>query len=163
MKSKKRRVVCTNCKSRMPPKLRSRMPITHAIETISGTMINRLDSALDDITEAAVDVMGDYIPTRAEAEKLAVKWVQIVQARLFPEEFGTGPAYTPDPNGRMDVPPNPLGLVPRLPTVSIYARHLLEKGKQSPAAGMTTPDGKAMFSDAELVRLAERQEKRSAR
>jgi hypothetical protein len=139
-----------------PPKPRSVMPLTHALENVRGIMIGRLDDALADLTRIALDEAGEFIPDHGTAEQLAVRFIQAAQVRLFPEEFGDSPAYTPDPNERMDVPVNPVGLVPRHPLVAVYARHLLETGKQSSAASLTMPDGSAVFSDAELARLGER-------
>jgi hypothetical protein len=144
-----------------PPKPRSVMPVGHAVETVRGILIDRLDGALGDLTRIAFEEACGLIEDQGTAESLAVRFVQRAQERLFPEEFGDGPEYTPDPSARMDVPPNPVGLVPRLPTMAIYARHLLEQGRQSPAASLSLPDGSPVFGDADLVRLAERQQRRA--
>jgi hypothetical protein len=143
-----------------PPKPRSVMPLDHAVETVRGILIDRLDRALGELTRIALHEAGEFIDDHGTAESLAVRFVQAAQAALFPEEFGPGPVYTPDPAGRMDgVPVNPLGLVPRLPTVAIYCRHLLEKGKRSPV-NSSLP---GLFSDADLERLAGRIERREGR
>ncbi len=141
----------------LPPKPRSVMPLTHALENVRGIMIGRLDDALGDLTRIALEEAGEHVTDTGTAELIALRFIQRVQVRLFPEEFGPGPDYTPDPAGRMDVPVNPVGLVPRHPLVSVYARHLLEQGKQSPIAGLTAADGSPLFTDADLRRLAERQ------
>jgi hypothetical protein len=62
---------------------------------------------------------------------------------------------TPRPSG---------GLVPRHSLMAVYAKHLLEKGQQSPAASLTMPDrdGKPapLFTDADLAELGRRIERR---
>ncbi len=143
-----------------PPKPRSVMPLTHALETVQGLMIDRLDSHLAAVTGIVIKHAADHMEP-ADAESVAVTIIQDLQMLFFPDAFD-GPAYTPDPNERMDVPVNPVGLVPRHPLVAVYARHLLEAGKQSPAASLTMPDGSAVFSDAELARLGERISRREA-
>ena len=158
-----RRVVCQRCRASLPKKPRSTMPVTHAVETVRGILIDRLDGALADLTRIALEEAGEYVTDSGTAEHIAIRFIQAAQVRLFPEEFGDAPPYTPDPAARMDLPANPLGLVPRLPTMAIYARHLLEVGKQSPAASLTTADGKPVFNDADLARLGERITARNSR
>jgi hypothetical protein len=135
------------------------MPLDHAIETVRGILIDRLDGSLGELTRIALHEAGEFVTDRGTAESLAVRFVQAAQAALFPEEFGDGPEYTPDPAGRMDVPTNPLGLVPRLPTIAIYCRHLLEKGNQSPV-NASLP---GLFTDSDLERLGGRIERREGR
>lgn len=136
------------------------MPLDHAVETVRGILISRLD-----------DLAASWVDSEREKHGLtAAAWLDVFQSlqlALFPEEFGDAPEYQPDAGGRMDVPP-PQGLVPRRPQVAIYARHLLEKGRESPAAALTmeTTDKNGdrvtvpVFSDADLVVLAQRQEGR---
>ena len=139
------------------------MPLDHAVETVRGMLIDRLDAHLGEMTRVALKCAGEYIPDFGTAESLAVRWVQAAQAALFPEEFGPGPEYTPDPAGRVmseQPPPVVLGLVPRHPLTAVYARYLIA-GKESRAAKLVGKDGKPVLSDAELIRLGERIERRS--
>lgn len=156
--------LCPRCAAAVPPKPRTVMPAGHAVETVRGILIDRLDAALPDVERIVFEEAAEFVPEVRVRHRLAIRIIQAAQARLFPEEFGDGPAYTPDPAGRMAVPPHPerVGLVPRLPTVAIYARHLLAVGRQSPAAGLTMPDGEPVFTDADLCRLGKRIAGRSA-
>jgi hypothetical protein len=95
-------------------------------------------------------------------------WIQMYQRMLlclFPAECGDGEEYTPDPAKRQDVPAGVKvrkgGLFP-YPCEGVgderslaFARWLLV-GQQSPAAGLTMPDGEPVFTPADLVRLGER-------
>ena len=157
--------VCGRCAGVVKPKLRSVMPLDHALETVRGVLIDRLDGALGELTRLALEECSEYVPDFGTAEALAVRLVQAAQAALFPEEFGPGPEYVPDPAGRVmseQPPPVVLGLVPRHPLTAVYARYLIA-GKESPAAKLVGQDGKTVLSEAELIRLGERIEKRNGR
>jgi hypothetical protein len=157
---------CAACAERAKP--RHRMPLSHAHETVVAILIRRLDGGLEDLERIALRVAGDHIDDAGVAMSLAVAFIQEVQVLLFPEEFADGPEYTPSPDCRMDVPPVFAGLVPKIPQLATYARHLL-KGKGSPVSKLTTTvkDKRGdevtapLFTDAELARLGERQERRA--
>lgn len=139
------------------------MPLSHAVETVRGILIGRLDDTLEDLETIALEVAGDDVPDLGVRQTLAIRFIQAVQLRLFPEEFSDGPEYTPDPAGRMDdVPVNRVGLVPALPTVAILAKHLLA-GQQSPAAALTIPSGEKVLTKGDLIVLGERMERRAAK
>lgn len=161
--------LCGSCKKKMPRKPRSVMPIGHAFETVQGIFIERLDSMTDDIAR----IVGEEVGSRFEVDhrqlaSCAGRIIDGINYLFFPEAYEDGPEYTPDPSGRMDIPPTTAGLIPRLPTVAILARHLLDKGRQSPVVRMTTvaKDRQGnevsvpVFTDADLIRLGERIERR---
>lgn len=157
---KRKSRLCTQCKKKLPKKPRSQMPLGHALQTVQGIFIDRLDSMTDDIAR----IVGDEVGRRWDADprqlaSCAGRIIDGINYLFFPEAYEDGPEYVPDPAGRMDIPPCAIGLIPRLPTVAILARHLLEKGKQSPAAGLTGTDGTPVFTDADLARLGERMER----
>lgn len=106
---------------------------------------------------------------------------------LFPDECGDGEPYMPDPAHRMQMPPvtypdgkpiklRPGGLLPHPcegvgdERAAAFAEHCLNVGRASPLAGMTTTakdqHGNAvtvpLFTEADLVRLGERIERRGA-
>ena len=162
-KKTRRTPLCAMCAKSVPPKPRSVMPLTHAIETVQGILISRLDSMSDDIARIVAEEVGEHAdcPPRVYLA-IAGRLIDALNWRFFPEAYEDGEPYTPDPAGRMDVPTNPVGLIPRRPTIAIYARHLLEVGRSSPAAALRADDGKPLLNEAELVRLGERIEKRQA-
>jgi hypothetical protein len=135
------------------------MPVSHALETIQGVLIDRLDGRL----EAVADLVHEHLSDHADAdtcERLAVRIIQDLQVLFFPHAFGDGEPYQPDPDGRMEKVPD---WIPRLPTLSIYARELVAQEREKAAGKLTMPDGSAMLTDADLVRLAERREAREGR
>lgn len=155
---KKRPVrLCSSCKKKLPKKPRSTMPIGHALQTVQGIFIDRLDAMTEDIAR----IVGDEVGRRWDADprqlaSCAGRIIDALNYRFFPEAYADGETYIPDPAGRMDAPVNPIGLIPRTPTVAILARHLLELGKQSPVSSSLP----GVFSDADLARLGERIERR---
>lgn len=144
---------CPECLKRATPKPRSVMPLTHAVETVRGILIDRLD----DLCAHWLDNEGKHFHLTYD------QWIELFQSlqlKFFPDEMGDGDPYTPCPSARMDVPPLIGGLVPKLPTVAIYAKYL-QAGKQSPAAELKMPDGSPVFNDKDLIRLGERIEHRA--
>lgn len=136
----------------------------HDFQTVQGIMIDRLDSMVDDICRIVADEVGQSIEVEpAVLSRVAGRVVDAINYRFFPEAYEDGEPYTPDPAGRMDsVPVNPVGLIPRLPTLSILAAHL-ERGRKSPAAKLSMPDGSRVFSDRDLNLLGQRIEMREGR
>lgn len=156
-RKKRKAKLCQACKAKLPKKPRSVMPVGHAFQTVQGILIKRLDSLTDDIAR----IVGEEVGRRWDADprqlaSCAGRIIDAINYRFFPEAYEDGEQYTPDPSGRVDVPPNEIGLVPRLPTIAIYARHLLDLGRQSPVCESLP----GVFSDGELARLGERIEKR---
>ena len=161
--------LCTQCKKKLPRKPRSVMPIGHAFETVQGIFIERLDSMTDDIARiVGEEVGGRFEVDHRQLASCAGRIIDGINYLFFPEAYEDGPEYVPDPAGRMDIPPTTAGLIPRLPTVAILARHLLDRGRQSPVVRMTTvakdKQGNEVsvpvFTDADLIRLGERIERR---
>lgn len=185
-RKKRKAKLCSACKAKLPKKPRSVMPVGHAFQTVQGILIDRLDSLTDDIARIVGDEVGrrwDADPRQLAS--CAGRIIDALNYRFFPEAYEDGEQYTPDPAGRMSyeeeliwkdvvvvedgkhvkkkmaeyvrVPHKIAGsLVPRLPTIAIYARHLLDLGRQSPVC-QSLP---GVFTDAELARLGERIEKR---
>ncbi len=138
--------------------------VASAVESVRNVLIARLD----DLAAARL------LPAAARYGLTPDDWLGLfreVQLALFPEEFGDGTPYTPDPAGRSETPGRFVqpkldqGLLP-LHCFGIgdvravaFARHL-ELGQGSPAAELTTPDGKPLFTPADLARLGERIERR---
>lgn len=159
---------CPACAERARP--RHTMPLDHAVQTVEAIMIQRLDDRLERVERIVLDVAADYLEEEGHARTIAIRVIQELQDALFPGAFDDGPQYVPDPAGRMCVPDNPLGLVPRRSTTCILARHLL-KGRESPAAALTvaTKDTGGnrvvapVFTDADLAELGRRQELRGSR
>ncbi len=144
----------------VPPKPRSVMPLTHALETVQGILIDRLDSMTDDIARIIGDEVTDLLDVPPPVlARIAGRVIDGLNYRFFPEAYEDGEPYTPDPAGRMALPVNPVGLIPPRPTIAILARHLIEKGKASPA-NASLP---GLFTDAELERLGQRIERREGR
>lgn len=159
VKKNSKAVLCERCSSSVPPKPRSVMPIGHAFMTVQGILIDRLDGMVDDIARiVAAEIVKHYQVDQKTLAKIAGRVVDGINYKFFPEAYEEGESYTPDPSGRMDVPVRELGLIPKLPTIAIYARHLLEKGKSSPVCESLP----GVFTDAELARLGERIERREA-
>jgi hypothetical protein len=163
-KPRNNRHMCVSCQGKLPPKRKPRpkMPLTHALETVQGVMIARLDAMAYDIAK----IVGDEVREEVECEqavlaRIAGRIVNALNYRFFPEAYEDGEPYTPDPAGRMDdVPVQPLGLVPKRPTIAILAAHLL-RGQQSAAAELALPDGQPLFTESDLARLGERQARRA--
>lgn len=131
----------------------------HAVATARGILIGRVDAMLPDLVKIIQGVAGDSLDSD-ERETLAIKVIQALQVRLFPEEF-TGRGSVPSPSGRLG---KPAGLFPRVFTqAEEYARHLLAEGQRSPAAGLTMPDGTPVFDVGDLTRLGERLARRAGR
>lgn len=136
------------------------MPLGHALQTVQGIFIDRLDAMTDDIARIVWEEIGERFECdKQAAANVAGRLVDALNYRFFPEAYDDGEPYTPDPAGRMDVPVNHVGLIPRTPTVAILAKHLLEVGKQSPVC-QSLP---GVFTDAELARLGERIGRRAGR
>jgi hypothetical protein len=156
--------LCSQCKKKLPKKPRSTMPIGHALQTVQGIFIDRLDAMTPDIARIIADEVGERLECDHRViVSIAGRVVDALNYRFFPEAYADGEPYTPDPAGRMDVPVQPIGLIPPRPTVAILAKHLLALGQQSPAASLTTPDGQPLFTDADLERLGGRIERRGQR
>lgn len=148
--------LCGRCQKResQASNPRQRMSRTHALEVVRSILIQRLDDRLSELTAIALAVAADHIPDVGTAESLAVAYIQRTQLALFPEEFGPGPVYVPDPAGRMDAVPS--GLVPKLSTVAIYAHALLAEERAKAAGKLKMPDGSEVLSDTDLLRLRDR-------
>lgn len=148
---------CRLCGAR-PPKPRSVMPLTHAMETVQGILIDRLDSTVDDLVQIITDEAAEHIDNARIVQRIAGRIIDAINWRLFPDAYQDGEPYTPDPAGRIDTVPAFTGLVPRLPTMAIYAKHLLEVGQRSPAV-QSLP---GVFTQSDLIRLGERIGRREA-
>lgn len=165
--------ICSHCQRRKNQKAnpRSVMPKGHALETTQAILIERLDNMLGDVERIVNEEAADALPDDGTRQTAAIRIIQALQVCFFPSAFEDGEPCQPDPAGRQKVPP-PAGLLRNLPTLAIYARYL-ERGKKSPAAKLTisNPDVKPgqsravvpLFKDADLIRLAERQEMREMR
>lgn len=136
------------------------------MQTVQGIFIDRLDS----MTDAIARIVGEEVGQQWDAHpkqlaSCAGRIIDGINYLFFPEAYEDGEPYTPDPSGRMDTPPSTTGLIPRLPTVAILARHLLDRGRQSPVVRMTTvakdkQGNEVSVPDADLIRLGERIERR---
>lgn len=133
-------------------------PAEHAVDTARGLLIARVDAMLSDIEAIVLEIAGGEVPDAAVRSALAIRVVQALQVRLFPEEFADG-GVEPDPAGRLRVPA--VGLIPKVFTQAAEYARWLERGRASPAAALTGPDGRRLFSDAELARLGGRIERRA--
>lgn len=150
--------VCSEC-GRPHFKLRERMPASHALETVLAILIRRLDDRLEAVAELVREHLTDYMDVDA-CERLAIRLVQDLQLTFFRSAFEDGEAYQPDPAGRMGRLPE---FIPRVPMLSVFARHLLQEEREKAAGQLRMKDGSAVFTDADLVRLAERRETREGR
>jgi hypothetical protein len=135
------------------------MPVSHALETIQGVLIDRLDGRLEAVAALVHEHLTDHMDADA-CERLAIKLIQDLQVTFFPSAFGYGEQYQPDPAGRME---RVADWLPRVPMLSIYARHLIEAEREKAAGKLRMPDGSALLADADLVRLASRREARESR
>jgi hypothetical protein len=150
--------VCSEC-GRPHFKPRERMPASHALETVQAILIRRLDDRLEAVANLVHEHLADHADVDA-CERLAIRLVQDLQLTFFRSAFEDGEAYQPDPAGRMGRLPE---FIPRVPMLSVFARHLLQEERAKAAGQMKTTDGTPVFSDGELVRMKERREKREAR
>lgn len=145
--------ICGEC-GRPHYRKRERMPLDHAVQTVEGILVGRLD----DLYHQWIQGDGGRFGL---AEDDLLELLQSLQITLFPTAFGAGEPYTPDVNGRMDVPP--IGLFKRRPTEVIFARHVIEQERATAAGRMKLPDGAAVFNDNDLAVLRVRRGQRESR
>jgi len=153
--------LCSRCEKRtnQAHNPRSRMPSGHAVSTAESILIKRLDDRLEAIAGIVHEHMTEYSDAD-QCERLAIRIIQDVQMVLFPLAFSDGPAYEPDPSGRMDGPP--VGLFSRRPAESPFVAALLAEERKRAAGQLRMKDGSSVFTDADLGRLAARREARAA-
>jgi len=153
--------LCSRCEKRKNQGVnpRSRMPSGHAVSTSESILIKRLDDRLEAIAGIVHEHMTEYSDAD-QCERLAIRIIQDIQMVLFPLAFSDGPAYEPDPSGRMDAVA--VGLFSRRPAESPYVLSIVRAEREKAAGKMRMPDGSAVLSDADLGRLAARREARAA-
>lgn len=147
--------LCGEC-GRPHYRKRERMPLDHAVQTIEGILISRLD-----------DLFAEWVDGDGEKFGLTCsEWIELfqsIQLKLFPHAFDDGDDYETDPAGRMDIPPRKDGLVLKRPTAAILAHHLIQQERATAAGRMQMPNGNTVFTDEDLLVLRGRRGRRENR